>query len=117
MITAMQAGDGKSRLCYFPHRRNRVRRIGGHIDDDVDQPAMSFKVERCPLVLALEPRPVTKLNRELLAVKLPLPFLDMFKIPRVIGNPGRELEVDSNEFAGALEGLYSFPIFAATSRP
>jgi hypothetical protein len=34
----------------------------------------------------------------------------MFQIPGVIGNPRRELEVDSNELARALEGLYSFPI-------
>jgi hypothetical protein len=29
----------------------------------------------------------------------------------MIGNPGRELEVDGNEFAGALEWLYSDPMF------
>src|SRR6266851_2394339 len=86
-----------SQFCYFPHGWNRVRDVRWRVYHDVDQTAMSFKVERCPLVLALEPRPVTKLNRELRAVQLPLAFLDMFKIPGVIGNPGCELEVDGYE--------------------
>jgi len=72
MIAPVQAHDGKPGLCYFPHGWNRVRDVRWCVYHDVDQPAVSFKVERCPLVLALEPRPVTKLNRELIAVQLPL---------------------------------------------
>src|ERR1700674_747514 len=67
VIASVKAHDSEIRVRHFPHRRNRIGKVGRRVDDDVDQPTMPLEVECCSCVLAFEPGPVTKLDCKLMA--------------------------------------------------
>src|SRR3989442_12932172 len=67
---------------------------------------MPLKIERCSFVLAFEPGGIAKFHGKLIFVQLPLAFVDVLQILRVIRDPWRKLEMHRDKLAKALQRLY-----------